>query len=131
VLKANGIQSALIEMGGDIVVSGPPPGKHGWEIEVANATDPAHKLITLSDGAVSSSGDTEQFVEIAGKRYSHIVDPRTGLGLTDRIAVTVVAPKCTTSDGLSTAVSVLGAKRGRALAKSYSGVSIYVRRASR
>jgi hypothetical protein len=75
---------------------------------------------------VSSSGDVEQFVEIGGKRYSHIVDPRTGLGLTTRIAVTVIAPDCTTSDALATAISVLGPKKGRALAGSYPGVTCFI-----
>jgi len=84
---------------------------------------------TLSNAAVSSSGDTEQYVEICGRRYSHIVDPRTGLGLTDRIAVTVIAPNGVTSDGLSTAISVLGAKRGITLAHTYPRVSVYIRRA--
>jgi len=143
VLKANGIRSALVEMGGDIVVSSAPPGKKGWEVEVPNATDVTHGTdatagngtdafsLTLVNAAVSSSGDTEQYVEIAGKRYSHIVDPKTGLGLTDRIAVTVVAPNGVTSDGLSTAISVLGETKGRALAKTYPGVSAYIRKAGR
>ncbi len=131
VLKANGIESALVEMGGDIVVSGPPPGKKGWEIEVANATESADKMVTLANRAISSSGDVNQFLEIDGKRYSHIVDPRTGLGLTNRIAVTVVAPNGVTSDGLSTAISVLGENKGRALAKTYSGVSVYIRKATK
>lgn len=95
VLKEQGIESALVEMGGDIAVSRPPPGNDGWEIEVAG------KTMILSNEAISSSGDTEQFVEIGGKRYSHIVDPKTGLGLTSRIAVTVVAPAGWVSDGLS------------------------------
>lgn len=140
-LKQNGVKSALVEMGGDIVVSGAPPGKKGWEIEVADAdakpsfdklrmTGGKLRMLTLSNAAVSSSGDTEQFVVIGGKRYSHIVDPRTGLGLRDRIAVTVVAPDGITSDGLSTAISVLGERKGRALAKTYPGISVYVRRAT-
>ena len=122
-LKEQGISSALVEMGGDIVVSKSPPGKEGWEIEVAG------KTMTLSGSAVSSSGDTGQFVEIGGKRYSHIVDPKSGLGLTNRIAVTVVAPAGWTSDGLSTAISVLGEQKGKALLKSYPGVSACIRRA--
>lgn len=147
VLKQRGIASALVEMGGDIVVSSAPPGKKGWRIEIANATVDcrgeafADKPVavagsacecfapTLSNAAVSSSGDTEQYVEIGGRRYSHIVDPRTGLGLTDRIAVTVIAPNGVTSDGLSTAISVLGAKRGITLAHTYPRVSVYIRRA--
>ena len=128
VLKARGLRSALVEMGGDIALGDPPPGRRGWEIEIANAAHPAHRRLVLSNVAVSSSGDTEQYVEINGNRYSHIVDPRTGLGLTSRIAVTIVAPDCATSDGLSTAVSVLGAKKGQALVKTYPGVHAYIRK---
>ena len=123
-LREQGIHSVLVEMGGDIVVSKPPPGREGWEIEVAG------KTMTLSDSAASSSGDTEQFVEIGGKRYSHIVDPRTGLGLTNRIAVTVIAPNGVTSDGLSTAISVLREQKSKALLKLYTGVSAYIRKAA-
>jgi thiamine biosynthesis lipoprotein len=68
-------------------------------------------------------------VVIGGRRYSHIVDPRTGLGLTDRIAVTVLAPKGVTSDGLSTALSVMGPEKGRALVRSTPGVKAWFRRA--
>jgi thiamine biosynthesis lipoprotein len=67
------------------------------------------------------SGDTEQFVEIGGVRYSHVVDPRTGLGLTSGIAVTVIAPDATTSDALATAASVLGAERGVRLVERFPG----------
>jgi thiamine biosynthesis lipoprotein len=130
VLKRDGVSSALVEMGGDIAVSGPPPGKPGWEIEVANAPGPSKRIVVLKNAGISSSGDTEQFVEIGGVRYSHIVDPRTGLGLTDRIAVTVIARDCATSDGLSTAVSVLGERKGCALVRTYRGASVYTRRAT-
>jgi len=124
-LKQHSISSALVEMGGDIVVSDAPPATKGWQIEIANA--PGRKSLTLANCAVSSSGDVEQYVEIYGKRYSHIVDPRTGLGLTDRIAVTVIAPNGVTSDGLATAVSVLGAVRGKTLAATYRGARVYIR----
>lgn len=126
-LKRHGIGSALVEMGGDIAVSGPPPGETGWRIEVANTADGKPRTLTLSNCAVSSSGDTEQYVEIGGKRYSHIVDPRTGVGLTTRAAVTVIAPRAITSDSLSTAISVLGIDPGRKLANRFAGTDVYVR----
>jgi len=122
-LKSRGIESALAEMGGDIAVSSAPPGRNGWQIEVPNAPE-GQRRQTLANRAVSTSGDIEQFVEIGGKRYSHIVDPRTGLGLTSRLAVTVIARDCTTSDGLSTAVSVLGPEKGRELIGTYHGASM-------
>jgi thiamine biosynthesis lipoprotein len=81
-------------------------------------TNATLKTLLLSNAAMSTSGDTEQFVEINGTRYSHIVDPKTGLGLTERIQVSVIAPDATTTDALDTAVSVLGAKRGLALIDS-------------
>ena len=119
VLQNHGIDRALVEIGGDVAVSGPPPGRAGWRIRIENA-EPGHPAdTTLAHAAISSSGDTEQFVEIDGTRYSHVVDPRTGLGLTDRIAVTVVAPSATLSDGLATLLGVLGPERGAAVVEAH------------
>ncbi len=72
----------------------------------ADGTPTRH--IQLASAAVTTSGDAFQHVVIDGRRYSHIVDPRTGLGLTDQSGVTVIAPDCMTADSLATAVSVLG-----------------------
>lgn len=129
VLREHGIGSALFEAGGDIVVSDAPPGKKGWTVEVIGSEAEKPRMIEVANGGVSTSGDTEQFVEIDGTRYSHIVDPRTGLGLTQRYAATVVARDGITSDSLSTAASVMGPKRGAKLAKSYRSAWAYIRRA--
>ena len=122
VLKAQGIVSALVGGAGDIAVSAPPPGRQGWVIEV-EALDPQHqtekRFFLLHDGAVSTSGDSEQHLEAGGVRYSHIVNPKTGMGLTGRSSVTIVAKDGTTSDSLATAVSVLGPKQGLGLVKCY------------
>ena len=128
-LKKHGIASALIEAGGDIVVGDAPPGERGWRIEIANAS-PDKRMVILANSAISSSGDVEQYVEFNGKRYSHIVDPRTGLGLTTRIAVTVIAPNGITSDSLATALCVLGEEEGMKLIRSIPGVRAYIRKAS-
>ena len=93
----------------------PPPGKPGWEIElppldVTNA--PPVRFVLLKHAGLATSGDLFQRLEINGKRYSHIVDPRTGIGLTDHSLVTIIARDATTADGLSKVVSVLGAARG-------------------
>lgn len=129
VLKKQGIDRALVAAGGDIAVSAPPPGTEGWTVGIAPLEDPDSKparFLLLRDAAVSTSGDAEQFVEIDGKRYSHIVDPKTGLGLIGRSSVTVVAPHCMTSDGLDTAVSVMGPERGLKLIEKTDGVSAYI-----
>jgi thiamine biosynthesis lipoprotein len=126
VLKQHGISRALVAAGGDIAVSGPPVGKPGWEIGIARAPgEPTDgPTLILHDVGVSTSGDAEQYVEIAGKRYSHIVDPRTGLGLTDSWQVTVIAPDATTSDGMTKVLCVLGPQRGL---KAIAGLAISAR----
>lgn len=126
VLKQRGLGRAMVAASGDIALGDPPPGKTGWEIGIASIDHPREGLtsaLRLAHAGVSTSGDTEQFVEIAGRRYSHIVDPVTGLGLTHRIGVTVIAPNATLSDSLDTTLSVLGAERGMKLVESWPGVS--------
>ena len=123
ILRQAGLSRALVEMGGDIAVGDPPPGADGWEIRIAHAP-PGRQGLPIANAAVSTSGDTEQFVEIEGRSYSHILDPRTGVGLTGGIAVTVIAPEAATSDGLATAVCVLGEPKGRELVSKYRGARI-------
>ncbi len=133
-LKREGVHSALVAGSGDIVASDPPPGRTGWTIGIAplelepQADGTLGRTITLSNAAVSTSGDAEQFVEIDGKRYSHVVDPKTGLGLTDRRSVTVVAPEGALADALDTTACVLGVEKGLALVESFPGASaLFVR----
>ncbi len=128
VLRKHGITRALVEMGGDIVVSGPPPETEGWTIRAPNAgTDQTQADLRVKECAISTSGDTEQFVVIGGKRYSHIVDPRTGWALTNRVQVTLIAPNGLTSDPLTKAVIMLCEKERNKLLRAYPGVKAYVR----
>ena len=85
---------------------------------MGGVTNEITRTVLLSNAGISTSGDTEQYVEIGGTRYSHIVDPSTGLGLTHRLQVTIIAPRATTTDALATGVSVLGPERGLALVDS-------------
>jgi thiamine biosynthesis lipoprotein len=129
VLAKHGIENALVAAGGDIAVSGAPPDARGWTIGIAPLEDPDSKpkrYLLLRDMAVSTSGDAEQHVEIDGKRYSHIVDPKTGLGLIGRQSVTVVARRGIDSDSLTKVVSVWGPKRGLEFIEQIPGVSAYV-----
>jgi len=82
--------------------------------------------VLLHNAGISTSGDNEQHVEIGGTRYSHIVDPVTGLGLTHQIQVTIIAPNATTTDALATGVSVMGPKRGLALVDSLPGTAALI-----
>jgi thiamine biosynthesis lipoprotein len=121
VLRRRGLPRSLVSGGGDLAVGDPPPGRTAWRIELppldaSNA--PPVRFVLLRNAALATSGDLFQRLEIGGVRYSHIVDPRTGLGLTDHSLVTVIAPDCLTADSLATAVSVLGPERGVALIES-------------
>lgn len=120
VLQRQDISSALVDGGGNVVVSQPPPGRKGWQVAVGLAgqqTADTTRFLSLRCAAIASSGDLYQYVELEGERYSHIVHPQTGLGLTHQREVTVLAPNGTTADWLSTALSVLELEEGKKLLK--------------
>lgn len=128
VFKRHGIDRAFIDGGGGISVSEPPPGKEGWTIELpaVKGAPTASPTLTLRNQSVATSGDTEQFVEVDNQRYSHIVDPKTGLGLTTHLRVTVIAPQGATADALATAVSVLGPEKGLKLIEATPGAAALI-----
>jgi thiamine biosynthesis lipoprotein len=129
VLVQRGVDRALVAAGGDIVATQPPPGRDGWRVAVGSidgADRPPAGYLTLHNAAVSTSGDSEQFVVIGGVRYSHIFDPRTGLALTGHSSVTIFAANGMTADGLATAVSVMGPTGGMRLVDATSGAAAYV-----
>jgi thiamine biosynthesis lipoprotein len=125
-LRQHGITRALVALGGDVAVGDAPPDARAWKVGVAHLKDvdapPTHYL-ALTNAAVSTAGDSEQALDIDGKRYSHIVDPKTGIGLIGRRSVTVIAPNATTSDGLDTGFCVLGVERGLKIVESRDDIA--------
>lgn len=116
VLRAHGAPSSLVEAGGDIALGDAPPGRSGWSVAVAGADSTlARRTRSLSNVSVATSGASAQFVEVAGVRYSHVIDPRTGLGVTSPRIVTVIAADGATADAAATALSVLGPEAGTRL----------------
>lgn len=121
-LQRHGVQSALAEGDGDIAVSEPPPQKKGWRIRLAPlAEETPPEYVLLKRQAIATSGDLYQYVLLDGQRYSHIVDPRTGIGLTERRLVFVIAPSGIIADSLATALSVLDISKAESLLKLYPG----------
>ncbi|MFG0294366.1 MAG: FAD:protein FMN transferase, partial [Maioricimonas sp. JB045] len=112
-----------------IVAGDPPPDRPAWTIAIqplGKASSKDALTLQIARTAVATSGDAYQYVEIDGVRYSHIVDPATGLGLTQSSSVTVIAADGTTSDSLASAVSVLGPERGMQLIEQTKGVEALI-----
>ncbi|MDZ4405903.1 FAD:protein FMN transferase [Prosthecobacter sp.] len=130
ILREHGLTRALVLAGGDIAIGDPPPGADAWDIKLRTFTKPTPDAeetmatVRLKNCGVSTSGDLYQFIDIEGTRYSHILSPKTGLALTTRIACSVIAPDCTTSDALATAMCVLGKERGEKVTSQMQGVTI-------
>ena len=123
-LKESGVQSCLINAGGNIYALGSNYG-HPWKVAIKNPRGGGtlQDYINLSDIAVATSGDYEQYFNAGKKRYAHIFNPKTGYPTQSGLAsVTVVAPDATTADALSTAIFVLGKQKGETLLKNFPGV---------
>lgn len=116
-LLAEGVRSGVINASGDLVAWGRRPDGEPWRVGIARPEAPAEVLLWLPvDGqAVATSGDYEQFFEIDGQRYSHNLNPLTGLPVTGLRSVSVISPSAELSDALATAVFVMGAGEGLSL----------------
>jgi thiamine biosynthesis lipoprotein len=132
VLREHDLTRVLVAAGGDIVAGDPPPGEKGWTVGIANLSHPEEKpkrSMLLANAAVSTSGDAEQYVEIGDKRYSHIVDPKTGVGILGQFSATVTARRGIDSDSLTKIVAVLGPEKGFKLLEGIKGVeALYIRK---
>jgi thiamine biosynthesis lipoprotein len=124
VLVKRNLRKCLVSVAGDISAGDAPPDRDGWRVGIAPLDKPDGepvRYLRLANCSVSTAGDAFQFVTINGIRYSHIVDPATGVGLTQRISVTVVAPEGIVADGLDTAACIMGPERGLKLIEQTHG----------
>lgn len=137
VLRARGFERALVDAGGDLALGAPPPGAGGWRVVLAPlgvaagedpGSAPAGGVLLAADVALATSGDVERSVVLDGVRYSHLVDPRTGLGLAAGAAAVVVAPTGGLADALASALCVLEPRAGLALVESLPGVEARILR---
>ncbi|GMV24931.1 MAG: hypothetical protein AMXMBFR58_09620 [Phycisphaerae bacterium] len=120
VLVAQGMRACMVTMSGDVAVGDAPPGEQAWTIEVATgASDP--RRVALPPGhSISTAGDAEQKLTIAGVRYSHIVDPRTGVGSSRRGAAVVAGTDGALVDALDDALYLAGPAEGPAMAAKFA-----------
>lgn len=113
-IERHGIRRALIDGGGDVAAGEPPPGRDAWRVGVAplKADGKPAWVASLANQAIATSGDAWQFVEVDGRRYSHLIDPTTGRAVVGRHAATVLAPTAMIADAWASALCVLGPQQG-------------------
>jgi thiamine biosynthesis lipoprotein len=126
VLRSSGVTDALVDLSGNMVALGDAAGRHGWAVGVRDPSGhhPWLASVVLEDEAVATSGDYEQFVGAGGKRYGHILDPRTGSSARGLASVTVVAAQAMTADAWSTALFVLGPAEARRVAHERADLAV-------
>lgn len=128
VLRAAGFTDFLVEIGGEVRAAGIRPDRRPWRVGINRpkpeaGPDEIYMVVSLKGQALATSGDYRQFFVQDGRRYSHIIDPKTGYPVAHRaVSVSVLADNCTLADGLATAVMVMGAERGLALINRLDGV---------
>lgn len=124
-LANRGLKQSLCGAAGDIAVGDPPPERATWRVAIQSLKEPekSSDYVEFHNYAISTSGDTYRSANVDGKRYSHIIDPRSGLGLTYRIGVTTLAPQGVNADWSATAISVLGPEKGLAMIERLQGAA--------
>jgi len=127
-MQAMGIANGLVNASGDLTCWGKQEDGRGWGIAIA---DPENKRkaiawLPIGEGAVATSGDYEKYFLADGKRYAHIIDPRTGYPTTGIRSVTVICPDAELADALATSVFVLGKEKGLALINQLKGIECLI-----
>lgn len=126
VLRRTGTTNALIDLSGNMVALGNAKGRYGWVVGIRdpNGNVPYAARLRLNEEAVATSGDYEQFVDADGKRYGHILDPRTGYSARGLRSVTVVAKDAMTADAWATALFVLGVDEAKRVAGERDDITV-------
>lgn len=114
-VQSFGISSVLVDAGGDITLGNPPPGRDSWDVAIPKGRvdgEMAYTTVQFSGKILTTSGDMYQFALIDGQRYSHIVNPRTGLGSTDQIQATVISSTGMYADAFASALTLMEPEKG-------------------
>jgi len=129
IIQDMGSPSSMVNAGGKIAIGKAPPGRNGWRIGITLPGEREkimQRLLLLNNTSVATSGDIYQHLDINGKRYSHIVDPKTGLGITSQRNVTVIARNGVISDWLATACSILPIDEALELVRTIDGAALLI-----
>jgi thiamine biosynthesis lipoprotein len=124
-MVSRGVRDVLVAASGDIAARG-RNGDRPWSVAVRNPDGGVLATVDLHDESISTAGDYERFFVIDGRRYHHILDPRTGYPARGTRSVTVVAPRGVLADGLDTGLLVMGAERGGKVAAAAGVAALFV-----
>ena len=125
VLQGYGFSRSLVDAGGDLRIGDAPLGSAGWKIDVSGRKHEKLTMLKLANCAVATSGDTEQFLKINDIQYSHIIDPKTGIGLANQSQATVIAPTGMEADSLASTFLVTGFEKASTLIKKTNARHLY------
>jgi len=127
-MQKMGISSGMVNAGGDLIAWGKEASDQAWKIAIADPSKKKQVLawLEVDNQAVVTSGDYERFVEFGGRRYAHIIDPRTGYPVQGIKSVTVICPDAELADALATSVFVLGKEKGLSLVEQLRGVECLI-----
>jgi len=128
ILRRKGIESGIVNASGDLSTWGCQPNGQPWTIGISNpdAADHPFSYLNISDMAVATSGNYEKYVIINGKKYSHTIDPKTGLPVTGIKSVTIISAHAEIADAMATPVTVMGIKVGLNLINQIKGVECII-----
>jgi len=124
-MLARGIKAGIVNASGDMSTWGRHPNGKNWEIGITNPMkeDTIFAIVPMKQNAIVTSGSYRKFVEFNGKRYAHIINPKTGYPATGLISVTIMGPSAEVANGLSTSTMVLGPDEGKKLIEKFPDYS--------
>jgi thiamine biosynthesis lipoprotein len=131
-IAAAGVKNYLVEIGGEVYAAGVRPDGGKWRVGINMprkdaSVNEVYKVVSISNEAFATSGDYRNFFEIDGRRYSHVIDPRTGYPVSNGVvSVSIIADNCTLADGLATAIMVMGAEKGVDLVNRLPNVECFI-----
>jgi len=127
-MKLNGVESGIVNASGDLTTWGLQPDGKQWTIAIANpnAAHQAFSYMEISNMAVATSGNYEKFVMIGGKKYSHTINPRTGLPISGIKSVTIITTNAELADAMATPVTIMGITSGLDMINQIKGVEAII-----
>ncbi|UEG49913.1 FAD:protein FMN transferase [Ferruginibacter lapsinanis] len=128
ILKQSGVESGIVNAAGDLTAWGNQPDGNPWTIGIANPDAPQHAFsyLDITNMAIATSGNYEKFILIDGKKYSHTIDPKTGLPVTGIKSVTIISPNAEVADAMATPVMIMGIKVGLDMINQIHGLACII-----